>query len=191
MKRPRSQPSGATRRIARSGTRLLIATIPIYGGFLFGGCSSRAASPTPTPVSIQKLNDSFEFAAAARSSNQVITQVLDLISAAASNCPSTQDPQGCLASAAASGEAQITHDVDSLRSGPRPPDRAASALAAYLSNLANLQVEMHELAVGNPGIQVDVLTLSLPIATQQYQSFYQVLTETVGFQSKMVGFQSA
>lgn len=189
MERLRRQRSGVTRAISRNLTRLLCAAVPLLGVLLLGGCGSRAASlpststPTPTPTSIRVSKSPLAFADEVQSSDRVVTQVLASMSAAGSSCPSAEVAQSCLASTAARGEVLINQQIQLLDRGPRPPAQAKGAFSSYLSNLENLRTEMHELSVGNPGIQADVLTITLPVATRQYQAFSQALTSKVGVQS--------
>jgi len=131
----------------------------------------------------QRADGSIAFAAAAASSDRVVAQVLDSITAAAASCPSAPDPHGCFAAAGAIGEAKITADVSSLQAGPPPPARARNALSSYFQSLSYLQGAMHQLVIGDYSTQTAVLTLALPDVTQQYQSLYLVLTSMVGVQS--------
>ena len=120
----------------------------------------------------------------ASSTSHVASPPYDFAGAATdADLQTTQDPQACLSTAAASGETQIIHVISSLQADPRFPPTAQNAYTYYISILGNLRVEMHEMAVGNSIIQDEVLSSTLPTASQEYLSIYHVLSLELGYKA--------
>ena len=176
-----SAPSRSHGPLGRRVSCLVLLTIPMLSASLLSSCSSAHGSSASSTSHV--ASPPYDFAGAATDADLQTTQALNAVSAAAESCPTTQDPQACLSTAAASGETQIIHVISSLQADPRFPPTAQNAYTYYISILGNLRVEMHEMAVGNSIIQDEVLSSTLPTASQEYLSIYHVLSLELGYKA--------
>jgi hypothetical protein len=142
---------------------------------LLAGCGPAAVSRTSRPQLPQRWPAGGSYAAAARDSYTETAGALNDVALAASTCSASPEPARCLAAAAAAAKSRIVDVLGSLASGPRFPAAARRAYGDYDSVLENLNVEMQKLSEGDPQIQQLVLSVTLPIATRQFMSYFEEL----------------